>query len=378
MRNYGRKDTINKIIFGVSFFVVLLLAGVDISYAQHVTPVNPGGVPDPQLSQEDNNFLDRQAAVFLDTVKAVVAKYPPVTREGKERGYAKLLLDAVFHEKFAAFRKPAQDFFHSQCDKAIKELEETKITSGARIWKIYDMGFIVRTKSVTIAFDLVSGVTSGSVDFALSVNELERLVGQCDVLFISHKHEDHAEKAVAQKFIQSGKPVIAPEQTWKKDSIFSRILHPERSAEKVHQIKLAGNKTLKVIIYPGHQLKGTDNNCALVTTPEGIKIAHIGDEINEGDFMADFEWIDQVSKNHNVDILMTNAWTTDIFRIVKGFDPKLVLPGHELELGHTVWDRLPYWGDDAYLKLNYAELKKSKYPVVALIWGESFGYRQDQ
>ncbi|MCK4990548.1 MAG: hypothetical protein KAS29_08685, partial [Bacteroidales bacterium] len=28
-----------------------------------------GGAPDPQLSQKDNNYLDRQAKVFLDTVQ---------------------------------------------------------------------------------------------------------------------------------------------------------------------------------------------------------------------------------------------------------------------------------------------------------------------
>jgi hypothetical protein len=71
---------------------------------------------------------------------------------------------------------------------------------------------------------------------------------------------------------------------------------------------------------------------------------------------------------------MPAAWTTDIMRIVKGFNPKLVLPGHELEIGHTVWDRLPYWGDDEYLGLNYNELKKSAFPVVVLTWGESFHF----
>jgi len=284
------------------------------------------------------------------------------------------MLDAVFHEKFAAYRKPAQDFFHYQAGKIIGELEATKVGSGARIWKVYDMGFIVRTKTVTIAFDLVSGATSRSKDFALNGVELDRLVDQCDVLFISHKHADHAEKGVAERFIRSGKPVIAPEQVWRNDSLALKLLHPERSVEKVHPIKLSGNRQLSAVIFPGHQMASTDNNCVVVTTPEGITLAHIGDQINEGEFMEDFVWIDQVAKKHKIDLLMTNCWTMDIFRIVKGFNPKLVLPGHELELGHPVWDRLPYWGDDAWLKLNYAELKASKYPVVALIWGESFNY----
>lgn len=360
-------------------FYLTMLYMVSIALANKAESQNPkantgGGSPDPQLSQKDTDYLDRQAAVFLDSVQAILAKYPPVLKEGKERGYAKLLLDAVFHEKFAAFRKPAQDFFHSQNSKLIKELEEANITKGARIWKVYDMGFIVRTQTVTIAFDLVSGITSGSKDFALSDEMLDRMVKQCDILFISHKHADHAEKLVAGKFLQAGKPVISPEQVWRGDSIAKHIIHPERVAEKVLQIQLPGKKKLSVIVYPGHQMQSTDNNVVLVTTPDGITIAHTGDEINEGDFMPDFVWIDRVAKNHKVDILMPNAWTMDISRIVKGFDPKLVLPGHELELGHTVWDRLPYWGDDAYLELNYKQLKASKYLVVAMIWGESFKY----
>ena len=71
---------------------------------------------------------------------------------------------------------------------------------------------------------------------------------------------------------------------------------------------------------------------------------------------------------------MPNAWTMDILRVAKGFNPKLVMPGHEIEMGHTVWDRLPYWGDDAYLELTYEKLKKSKYPVLVTVWGESYHY----
>lgn len=366
-----------KLIYIGLFLVLIITAGTENAFSQTGKAIVPG-IPDPQLSQEDNDFMDRQAAVFLDSVRSVITRFPPSRQEGIERGYAKLLLDAVFHDKFAAFRKPAQNFYHEQAGNAIRELEETKVTSGARIWKIYDMGFIVRTQSVTLAFDLVSGATSGSKDFALNEDELDRLTRQCDVLFISHRHADHAEKSVAERFIKSGKPVIAPLQVWAGDSLSGHIMHPERSTQKVHTIPLLSKHTLSAIFYPGHQGKGIENNCALVTTPEGITVAHIGDQINEGDFMTDYEWIDQVSRNHKVDILMTNAWTMDIFRIVKGYNPGLVLPGHELELGHTVWDRLPYWGDDAYLKLNYAELKKSDYPVIALIWGESVTYIPDR
>ena len=358
-------------------FLLILLFGLFTpgkTVAQSMQKHKEGGLPDPQLSQKDNDYLDRQASVFLDSVKTILAVYPPVIHEGRERGFAKLLMDAVFHEKFAAFRKPGIDFFHTQADHLIKELVKTKADQGAIIWKLYNMGFIVRTKSVTLAFDLVGGASSDSPDFALPAETMEQIVSQCDVLFISHKHHDHADKAMAEKFLEQGKPVIAPEEVWKDDPIFAKITHLERTAEKSQKLKLANNRTLDLIIYPGHQLTSAINNVSMVTTPEGITVAHTGDQINEGDMMGDFDWIDRVAKNHKVDILMPNAWTTDIFRIVRGFNPALVVPGHELELGHTVWDRLPYWGDDKYLELNYACLKKSKYPVVVMVWGECYHY----
>ena len=364
-----------KIKFHCVFLLLLIwFCGTLETTAQNYLPPNGGGFPDPQLSQKDNDYLNRQAKVFLDTVQSILSDYPPILPEGRERGFAKLLIDAVFHERYAAFRKPAQAFFHAQTNQLIKELEEIKVENGAKIWKVYNMGFIVRTKSVTLAFDIVRGATSGSADFTLSTDEMDRIVKQCDVLFISHKHADHADKEVAEDFIRLGRPVVAPEQVWKDDPVFSLITHLDRTPEKVQKLKLSDNFVLDVIIYPGHQLRSADNNVALVNTPEGITVAHLGDQINEGDFMIDYDWIDKIAQNHHVDILMPNAWTMDISRIVRGFNPELVVPGHELELGHTVWDRLPYWGDDEYLELNYSELKASGYPVLVMVWGESYQY----
>ncbi len=341
--------------------------------AQQYDKKKAAGKPDPQLSQKDNDYIDRQDKVFLDTVRAMLSAYPPTLPEHRERNMAKLLMDAVFHDAFAVYRVPVQQFFRQSVDQVIKELETTKVEKGVRIWKVYNMGFIARTKTVTIAFDLVTGITSGSPDFAMSVEQVSRLAAQCDVLLISHRHPDHADKEMALQFLERGLPVVAPDQVWKSDSIHERITHLERIAEKQQTLKLR-SCSLNMIVYPGHQMNAIDNNVYLVTTPERITLAHLGDQINEGDFMIDYDWIDKVGSNHGVDVLMPNAWTMDIFRIVRGFNPKLVMPGHELEMGHVVWDRLPYWGDDEYLELNYAVLKKSKYPVLVTVWGESYHY----
>ena len=332
--------------------------------------------PDPHLSQKDNDYIDRQSSVFLDTVAILLSAYPPVIHEGRERGYAKMLMDAVMHDQYAAFRKPVKEFFHSRISWIIGDLERTKVEKGAIIWKVYNMGFIVRTKSATIAFDLVTGASSESKGFTMSSDELGRLVRQCDVLFISHMHRDHAEKDVAELFLSQGKPVVAPDQVWKDEKIYKKITHLQRIADMNQKLGLPGGRTLNIVIYPGHQMSATDVNVSLVTTPEGITFAHLGDQINEGKFMIDFTWIDNVARNHNVDFMMPNCWTNDIDRIVRGFNPGLVFPGHELELGHSVWDRVPFWGDNDYLGLKYTELKKSKYPVIVMLWGESYHYYQ--
>lgn len=356
----------------VLFLVLICLVPI-FSNAQFHDPKKGGGYPDKQLSQKDNDYLDRQAKVFLDTVQSILSKYPPQTEEARERGFAKLLMDAVFHEHYAAFRKPPQEFYQTRMDKVIGELENENVENGVRIWKLYNMGFIVRTKSVTIAFDFASGITSGSEAFGLNDEKIKRIVDQCDALFVSHKHEDHGEKRVAQYFLDRGLPVFATTETWRNDPIKEKVIHPERIPHKYKTYSVNG-KDIEVVTYPGHQGSGILCNNYLIKTPEGITVAHTGDQLNEGDFMIDYEWIDEVKDYHEVDIYMPSAWTMDIFRQVKGFNPKLVLPSHELELGHTVWDRLPFWGDDAYLELNYDDLKRSDYKVVVMLWGEDLVY----
>lgn len=195
----------------VVFFVVT-------TEAQVYDKKEGGGKPDPQLSQKDNDYLDRQVKVFLDSASVLLSQFPPtVFPEARERGFAKLLLDAVFHEHFASYRLPVQKYFRAQVDRVIRELETTKVEKGVRIWKIYDMGFIARTKTVTLAFDLVTGTTSGSPDFAMSAEQVEKLTKQCDALLITHRHPDHADKVVASKFLELGLPVLAPAQVWKGD-----------------------------------------------------------------------------------------------------------------------------------------------------------------
>jgi L-ascorbate metabolism protein UlaG (beta-lactamase superfamily) len=353
------------------FLILIQTFAISMAFAQ--TQASDSGNTDPCLDDRGNAYMDRQSSAFLHEVQEILHANPPRHPEPRERRLGLLLLDAVLHDKHAAHRQPVQEFYQSRMNDALRSLQSAQVEQGAMIWKLYNMGFIVRTKSVTLAFDINSGEAAEAKGFGLNPDVIQQFVQECDVLFISHRHRDHAEKAVARLFLGQSKPVIAPSQVWEGEPIHDSIRHFTRVAHEKQRLVLGmGKPDLAVVIYPGHQMRSHENNVPLVFTPEGISIAHMGDQINEGDFMIDYAWIDQVRDHHDVDILFPPCWTNEIYRIAQGFDPKLVIPGHENELGHPVDDRVPYWGDSQYLELTYPELKASSYPVIPMVWGERY------
>ena len=360
-------------IFSIAGLLVLITISCNAQNNQARSSV----LIDATLNEEQNQFLDNQAEALLSQASEIFSDYPPNWPEPAARRSALLLLDGVFHDVYAPQRPPVQLFFKTRMRKAVEEIEQTEITSGARIWKLYDHGFVIRTKTVTIGFDLIRGKSARAEGFPISEDIMDRLIKQCDVLFISHYHGDHAEEWVAQSFIDQGKPVVAPPEVWKDKSINTFITQLERVPHIVQTLPVQGGKQiLKVIVYPGHQGENIENNVSLVKTPEGLSFSHMGDQSNSDDF----EWIDEVGNNHVVDVLLPNCWTTDIVRVTKGFNPALVITGHENEMGHTIDHREPYWltyqrqeGSDRFggsSEVGYDT------PLILMTWGESYHYKR--
>jgi len=352
----------------IAFFISTLL--YSIAYSQETKIVT-----DPSLNEIEDHYINRQSAAFLDEISTTIKKIPPQYPLPRERELSLQLLDAILHDKYAAHRPAVQRFYNTQIITALEEMQHLSVEEGAKIWKLYNMGFIVRTKSITIAFDLVSGESAKSDGFIISNEIISRIVNQCDALFISHRHRDHKDLWISEQFLSQNKPVVAPPQVWEGKPIHEKITHLARKSHELQKLPIKNNTLeLDVVVYPGHQMSSHENNVSLIISPEGISFAHMGDQINEGNFMIDYEWIDHVKEHHKVDILLPPSWTNEIYRIVQGFNPRLVIPGHENELGHTIDDRVPFWGDSEYLELTYPELKASDYPVVLMTWGESYHY----
>ena len=256
-----------------------------------------------------------------------------------------------------------------------------------RIWKLYNHGFFVRTKTVSFCFDIMPGAWAEG--FQVKMSLMARIADQADAMFISHRHGDHADARVATLFIDREKPVIAPEGLWSTQAatrastrpeyeamrkaqaqVVKHLTFPKRSADIVHEIPIQkGDRILKVVAYPGHQGSLT-NNVHLVTTPDGFTVTQTGDQSGSEDPGGDFDWIAQIGHNHDVDVFMPNCWTTNIKRFVRGVDPELVITGHENEMDHTVDHREDY-------TQTYNHLFGTRYPFIVMSWGESYCYKKN-
>ena len=347
-------------------------------------PINPA------LGKGDDAFISRQSGAFIGEIAKTLDSVPPAVPNPRERELALRLLDAVLHDTHAPDQPCVQAFYHARIEHAIKQMEETRVSEGMQIWKLYNHGFVVRTPSITVGFDLYRGPARfrwdapdgrkavDSAGFPLPDALADRLAAQCDVLFISHEHGDHADPYVAGAFIKLGKPVVAPESVFNTLPLQGQVTHLKREADTEQTLPIQGGKVqLKVVVYPGRQYQngGPDNNVTLVISPEGYSFAHNGDQINDPypQYQEDFKWIDKVHEHHRVDVLMTNCWTNDLLRIVRGFAPQLVVPGHENELGHQMNDRVPFWGDEEFLQLNLSEVK-AQFPTLVMTWGETYHF----
>ncbi|WP_432799876.1 MBL fold metallo-hydrolase [Poriferisphaera sp. WC338] len=322
-------------------------------------------------------FMQEQARRTLDQSNQLLDTHRPTTTPSSVRRAALLMIDQVLHHQDAPDWPIVQQYFTDHITRVAEDLEQHHPTQGIFIYKIYNHGFIIRTPTVTFAFDLTRAKLPNHPSFGLSDQLTQRLIDQCDFLLISHFHYDHADLAVAKRFIQQNKPVLTPPQLWQDKPIHAALTHLPRSASAPHQTHTLSlthrskPQSITIINYPGHQGPGTDiqNNIPLVITPENIAIAHTGDQW----LSADFEWIDTIHQHHPVDILIPNCWTMDLPRLVRGFNPKLIIPGHENELNHRIDQREPLWL--TFDRLTHANTTNQKQtPSVIMTWGEKYHY----
>ena len=319
------------------------------------------------LSLKDLEYYKSQNMIFSEELEEYFDHEEP-GYHSIERRNALYLADALAHYPFP-HDDSLKEMMLRRFKKALDSIRETKVETGVAIWNIYNMSYIVKTKDITIAFDLIrltpSLIRKGDEDLHKSLTK--NIIELCDLLFLSHDHDDHADPFVAKEFLSQNKPVIANTDIFSQEDFFSKITHwPSDGKERKFVVPNIDTQIL-LRIYPGHQAiepkVAIDNNFTIITLPDNITIAHSGDQC----WKNDFKWLDAIYKDVDVDILMVNTWTLCPDRLVNGVRPNIILPGHINEMSHEIGFRIPYWR-------SYSNWQKEGNKVIHLFWGESYRY----
>lgn len=303
-------------------------------------------------------FIEEQAKQTFLLVEDILKESPPSTELSNTRKSALLHLDWIFHDPRLDTVNLTEQFLTRRVRQVIEDLRQP-VTEGVKVFKMYNHGFIVKSPTVTFAFD-ITRAGQGSKKHMIPDSLMDSIAQLCDVLFVSHIHGDHADEGVADLFLKHKKDIVATTGIWSNKG--PGVKHFRSDEVLDEKILLTSGRKLDVTIMPGLQ-DDTPNNVYIVSTPEGVSVAHTGDQWAKGKDA----WIDDVKKHAQVDILLVHCWAMPLERIVQGFDPQLVISGHENEIVHSIDHREPYW-------LNYRRMEKVKKPIVYMTWGEFFHF----
>ena len=321
------------------------------------------------LTPNDLNYYNKQNSVLsAELIKYFDSDKPDY--QSIERRNALYLVDAITHYP-SPHDESLKQMFLDRYKKAITSIRQTNVLSGAVIWNIYNMSYVIKTPEITVAFDLTRLPRSLRADDDDEVYKslAQELVKACDILFISHIHGDHADLFVAEEFIAQNKTVISNLEVFKDEKIFDKITHLSANGRKLNYFVTGSDVELVLRIFPGHQAISADaaveNNFTVITFPNNITVAHSGDQSWEDDFV----WLDTIHEDVEVDVLMVNTWTLWPDRLVSGLHPKTILPGHINEMEHPISSRIPYWK-------SYQSWQSIDNEVIHLFWGETYTYNK--
>ena len=303
-----------------------------------------------------DGYLSDQAEVLLDYVDATLQAYPPSAKPGEARRLAFTALDAVLHET----RYDDSPQFHAFLDKRLGRVADAldgPVKRGVTVYKLYNDGFIVRMPKITVGFDLCGNRKGVKV---VPDALLRRLVNDCDVLFITHRHQDHADPLAVAMAGEAGIPVYGPADFACEGF---QVIHTDPARDTVLATR---RSSLEVLALPGHQ-RALLNNIYVVTLPGGKTVAHFGDQ----DLEEDKAWLLEAPAllRKRLDIMIINGWNPELDALVRSFNPRVVLSGHENEMFHGIDHREALW-------LTQYKFDTLAFPMPAytLVWGERFRY----
>ena len=352
------------------------------------------------LVSQTNNPADRYQWMNQTHawVRERLAEYKPSTANSEIRNGIFRILDYPLHvnnyaptisdEELAAFNQSIQTYIRPARTTTLDDIEKTRPTSGLVIWKIYNMGFIIRSPQHTIALD----ITGNPPTFVLSATnpplnrvyspaftdaEFDRLVAQIDVLFVTHLHGDHFSPKLSQKVLDAGKILVLPEEAQQHNPITREskpYFKPSKNLILLNKTNIEPTNIggIKVRNFLGNQGENTPCNIYHIDL-DGIVIIDNGDNY-------DREQERNLSSCPPANLIIASCWN-DMPSFVgnaakapnfKQANP-LLIPAHENELGHGVGHRESY--RELFTREDRLAHKTFVYPPVMLLnCGERLDY----
>ena len=332
--------------------------------------------PQSPASEQAERILAQEAADpdpnrwIGDTIRfgrSVLRENPPQSNRDEIRRAALQILDiplSVEDTDPAApagfgqtWRETINSIYQPVCDEMLDEILKTRVASVVRIWKVYNMGFIVKTPNHAWGFDVRSGNT---ITRKFTPDQLAKLVKILDVLFLSHNHPDHIGTDLVREMVRAGKTVVRP-----TDDTVSE-LNGDPHLRNLYgrfgkAVKVDG---LLVRAFPGYQEIPNQEVpcCVYAVTADGITVAHCGDNQNP----QPYELLEKA--RIKPDVMMINGRPGFAF-CLKTVQPKLALIGHEHELKHQASGR-DSWSA-VFKRIDDAGLAT---PICVIDCGESISY----
>jgi hypothetical protein len=225
---------------------------------------------------------------------------------------------------------PILCYLSKATERSIDEMRTTKVTRGAVIWKLYNMGYIVKTKDACFALDLNQ---RGS----------EALADILDFAVVSHIHGDHNNSQFLDAMIAAGKKVYTP--FYKKGTLIDTVR--EFNFGEVN-VRFTMNKQAEVPVIV------TQINCG--PSANNYTIYHIGDA----------RLLEELNPTRHINLFILhieNAINT--VQSVARVKPDVTVYDHVMELGHAV-DKWRWSYQYTYNKI------KNRHPAKSwvLTWGE--------
>jgi hypothetical protein len=273
------------------------------------------------VGRDPNAWIGR----VLDLVARTLEAHPFSADSWDVRAEALKLLDYPLHVRDGhEWRRQVGRFYQRFMTRALAEMAEPVPDGELRVWKMYNMGFVAKTRGACVGFDIHPGVRLRP---RLTWQQVRRLAALLDVALVSHPHWDHESPGFLRRMLMAGKAVVLPDQTSPRGDL-SRAVR-SRSA-------VGGGLTVGPVgvrAYPGWQ-RFFVRNFVHVVEMDGFRVAHTGDNTHVGVYEA-------LCRAPRLDLALVNGWAG--FRVlVRRARPRMVLVGHENELGHLVSMRFDY------------------------------------